>query len=441
MAAENHLGPEPLERRISLLSLGVIAINGIIGAGIFGVPTDAFRLVGAFSPYMFVLCALLILPVMLCFAQLASCFSATGGPVLYGREAFGPLVGFQMGWFVYLARIAAFAANINLVVNTISYFISEPLSGGMRIGILFVICSFLTAINILGAGTAIRWLNAITIAKFVPLFTLAAIGLWHSDTFLTVHSPVFDADFGAAILLVLYSYTGFEGTVVNAGEALNPQRDIPRALMLSLGVVTAIYVTIQLATCAALQSMADTATSLSQVSAFYMGPFGALLLTVGLIISATGNMMSNMFVMPRLTYRFGLDGQLPAWFGYVHPIYKTPTYSILAYGILVFGLAASGSFVWLAGLSVLARLPVWFLCALAVLRLDHRFKNAPDAIKMPRIIPIIAALGCLVLTTQAKTTAFQTAGAFLLAGTVFYFLSTRLLMRKAIDPDLSLGGQ
>jgi amino acid transporter len=438
MADAHGLEPEPLERRISLLSLGVIAINGIIGAGIFGIPIDAYHLVGAFSPYMFVICALLILPIMLCFAQLSSCFSATGGPVLYGREAFGPLVGFQMGWFVYLARIAAFAANANLMVSTFNYFTSEPLSDGARIGLLFLISGFLTAINLLGAVTALRWLNAITIIKFVPLLTLAAIGLWHSDVILTVHAPLLDADFGAALLLVLYSYTGFEGTVVNAGEAINPRRDIPRALILSLCVVTAIYVTVQLASSAALQSMPQTPTSLSQISEFFMGPFGALLLTAGLVVSAGGNMMSNMFVMPRLTYRLGLDGQLPAWFSYVHPVYKTPTYSILVYGLLVFGLAASGSFVWLAGLSVLARLPVWFLCALAVLRLDHRFKNMSGAIELPRAIPVIAALGCLVLSTQAKATAFQTAGAFLLAGTIFYFLSTRLLKRKAIAPDLPL---
>jgi amino acid transporter len=96
---------ESLVRRLSVVGLWLLIINGMIGAGIFGVPAEAARLTGEFSPWVFAICGVLLLPIMLCFAQLGSYFTGTGGPVLYAGTAFGPIVGFQVGWCLYIARL------------------------------------------------------------------------------------------------------------------------------------------------------------------------------------------------------------------------------------------------------------------------------------------------------------------------------------------------
>src|SRR5882757_5654049 len=147
---------EPLVRRLSVFGLWLL-----IGAGIFGVPAEAARLAGAFSPWVFAICGLLQLPIMLCFAQLGSYFTGTGGPVLYAQAAFGPLVGFQVGWCLYVGRLMAFAANLNLLGSSLGCFLGGPVAPGLRVALMRAICGVLTLLNTVGARGGIRSLGTI----------------------------------------------------------------------------------------------------------------------------------------------------------------------------------------------------------------------------------------------------------------------------------------
>src|SRR2546421_6230304 len=113
---------EGLIRGIRRWDLVAIAINGIIGGGIFGLPASVFSLIGSYSVIAFVVCALVVTLIILCFAEVGSRFDETGGPYLYAREALGPTVAFGIGWLIWLARITAFAANCNLLINYLGYF-------------------------------------------------------------------------------------------------------------------------------------------------------------------------------------------------------------------------------------------------------------------------------------------------------------------------------
>ena len=108
---------EGLIRGIRRWDLVAIAINAIIGAGIFGLPSKVFSLIGSYSLIAFVVCALVVTLIVLCFAEVGSRFSETGGPYVYAREAFGVVVGFEVGWLIWLVRLTAFAANCNLLVG------------------------------------------------------------------------------------------------------------------------------------------------------------------------------------------------------------------------------------------------------------------------------------------------------------------------------------
>jgi amino acid transporter len=200
---------ESLVRRLSVVGLWLLIINGMIGAGIFGVPAEAARLTGEFSPWVFAICSVLLLPIMLCFAQLGSYFTGTGGPVLYAGTAFGPIVGFQVGWCLYVARLLSFAANVNLLVSSLAYFLGGTIGPGLRVILLFAACGVPTLLNVAGSRGAMRGLSALTILKFLPLVAIVSFGLprLHWEPRLQTPGP---HDLGAAVLLVIYAYTGFE---------------------------------------------------------------------------------------------------------------------------------------------------------------------------------------------------------------------------------------
>src|SRR5207244_12352918 len=126
------------------------AINGFIGSGVFGLPSKVFAQLGAYSLVAFLTCALVVALVILCFAEVSSRFTTTGGPYVYTREAFGPTIGFEVGWLMWLARLTAFATNANLRVDYLSFFWA-PASAHYRRGAIIVsVVALLTAVNVIG---------------------------------------------------------------------------------------------------------------------------------------------------------------------------------------------------------------------------------------------------------------------------------------------------
>ena len=173
-------------------------------------------------------------------------------------------------------------------------------------------------------------------------------------------------DLGAAILLLIYAYVGFESAVVPAGEARDPKRDMPRGLLLGLLAVALLYVMIQLVSMTAVPGIAASKTPLLDVAAALVGPIGAGLLMLGVAASVAANLVGTTFATPRVSYALALDGSLPAWFGRVHPRFLTPANSILMYGAISFAMALFGSFRWLAASSVVTRLLLYSLTCVAL---------------------------------------------------------------------------
>jgi len=138
---------ENLKRDITRIGLAALVLNGIIGAGIFALPSAVAERTGALSPLIFVICGVLMLAVVTSFGQAASYFRNTGGPVLYAGTAFGPFVGFQAGWLLYLGRMIAFAANSNALVSYAGFFWTGVQDGVGRIVALAICFLAFTSIN------------------------------------------------------------------------------------------------------------------------------------------------------------------------------------------------------------------------------------------------------------------------------------------------------
>jgi len=426
---------EPLIRQMGVVALWLLVVNGMIGAGIFGAPADTERLAGSFSPWVFVLCGVLIAPIMLCFAQLSSLVRGTGGPVLYTHTAFGPFVGFQIGWAFYVARLSAFAANLNLLVVSIGYFWSEPMGPVMRITLLFTLCALIVWMNLVGVRAAMRSLGVLTILKFLPIIALAGVGVFMLDRAVvtSVARPPDATDLGAALLLVIYAYVGFESGLVPAGESKNPQRDMPRALLLALVIVCTLYVLVQIAAQRLLPDLAISERPIVDAGEALLGRAGAVIVVLAIVASVGGNLVGSMFSSPRITYRLALDGQLPPAFASIHPKHGTPWVSVVVYGAASFILAATGSFVWLAVLSVFTRLLIYMTCIAATPRVRAAAGDEPGQIRLPGgpVIPLCAMVICAALLTRVGLDSVIATAALLLVGTALFRIA--VIRRRQIS--------
>jgi len=407
----------------------MLVVNGLIGAGIFGLPSGAAALAGEYSVLVYAFCALLILPIILCFAELGSYFRGTGGPIRYGTLAFGPFVGFQGGWLYYLARLISFSANTVLLTDSIAYFIQGAGTGTGRIISLAVICVALSVINVLGSVESIRSMTLFTVIKFAVLILLPLGGfiLLGSEVIPSFDSPTPpSADLGAAALLLIYAFVGFEGAVVPAGEAKRPERDMPLGLLLGLAVVAVLYMVIQLVSQAAVPDLANSKTPLLDVSATLFGPVGAILLMVGVAASVLANLISSMFSATRVTYALSLEKSLPRWFGEVHSRYLTPANSVVFFGIAAFLLAAFGSFTVLAAMTVLSRLFLYGMSCAAIPKLRPQFRGEGRFIlKGGYAIPVLGIAACVWLMLQVSERSIWMTTIFVGIGSILYWVGKR----------------
>src|SRR5690242_10270275 len=152
-----------LIRSIRRWDLVAVTLNAVVGAGIFGLPSKVYALAGNYILPAFVLCGAFAAMIVLCFAEVGSRFTETGGPYLYTREAFGPATGFTIGWLMWIARIAAFAANTSIMLSYLGLFWPAITTGAVRAAVVCAVTLALTAINLLGVRDVAVPTNILTI--------------------------------------------------------------------------------------------------------------------------------------------------------------------------------------------------------------------------------------------------------------------------------------
>lgn len=419
---------EPLRREISRLGFGAIILNGLIGAGIFGLPAVAASRAGDFSPWMFLICGGLTLTIVLSFARASSLVKRTGGVIVYASSAFGPFVGFQTGWLSYLSRVASMAANTNLLVTYLAWFWAPLDVNPWRGLLLTLILGGMTWLNVVGVRNSMTVMYVFTVMKLLPLSLLVLFGLGHVDpgTLFGAEFPGLD-EFGGTVLVLMYAFVGFEGAVVNAGEGRNPKRDLPRALISTTVIIALFYFLIQMTSLAVLPRLPGSRTALADVATVLFGTLGATMLTLGAAFSIGGNVMASVVSSPRMTWALAQDGLLPAWLGKIHPRHQTPHTSLWFYGALTIVLALTGSFVWLAIMSTLIRLLTYMISIMALPALSRNAREPELAFGLPggMLIPAIAFALCVWLILEAPASAWLTLGGFFLAGTVIYLYMKR----------------
>ena len=414
---QNHTEAD-LVRGIRRWDLVAIAINGIIGAGIFGLPSNVYKLIGTYSLIAFVVCALVVALIILCFAEVSSRFDDTGGPYLYAREAFQPAVAFEIGWLIWLARTTAFAANCNLLINYLSYFWLPATTPLWRASIIVLVVIALAVINLLGIRQAAIVSNAFTIGKLVPIIIFIAAGLFflNPQAFEFGPSPT-TADFSKSVLLLVYAFTGFEMATIPAGEVRDPQRNLPRALLIAILVVAILYIMIQVVCVGTLPGLALSQKPLADAGSQFLGAAGGAIISAGAIISITGNLNILLLSGSRLPFAMAEQKQLPAFVGSIHRKFFTPYVSILITAGLMLFLTLKSSFVAALTISTIARLVTYGATCLSLPVFRARRDTPAAMFRLPGGT-IIAILSLLLIVWLLLHSTLQEAKAAAIAGGV-----------------------
>ena len=401
MAVSDSVQDEGLVRVIGTGALGLSVVNMVVGAGIFVMPGLVAAVIGPAAILAYLICSVTVALVFLCFAEVGSRVSRSGGAYAYVEEAFGPFVGFIASilfWFGFSAL--ADAAITVIMVDSIA--IVVPMLGESIPRAVFIIAllTFLAAVNVRGVKAGVRLYIFNTLAKLVPLLLLVGAGLFVINIeYLAIPEWPSAASIGASTILLFYAFNGAESALNASGEIQNPSKTVPLGLLLGLGGILLLYVGLQTVAQGVLgpELANDTEAPLVAVATAVFGDWGGKMLIAGVVISIYSNLSGDMLGGPRVVFASSLDNNLPRFLGKVHPKYKTPHIAIIFFAVVIGVFALSGTFKYLAVVATGSLLLVDLGVILAVLRLRQRDGLPKDGEFRLPFGPVIPLLSCAIV--------------------------------------------
>lgn len=386
--------PKRLLTRFDLLCLGV---NAVVGSSIFLFPGRLAGHLGSASPAAYALTALLLAPVALCFAEASSEHDRAGGPALYAHSEFGPGWGFAIGWLCWITMIVSWAAVANGIASYLPGAAGRP-EIGKTVACLAI--GGFGALNWRGVRLGAWTTDLFTVAKLIPIALIALAGL-HA---LPSWRPAVPAEgwrpLGAACFLAYFAYQGFETVPVPAGEARDPKRDVPFAVMAALAGSAVLYILVQVAALSLVPALALSERPLADAAAALMGPWGGTLVTAGAVVSMTGYVAGSALGGPRYLVALSEEGHLPKGLSAVHPRFGTPSASILWSTALALIAALLLDFDGLVDFSnVVIGAQFLSTCAVVLSRRLRRAKDAPRALA-GAVVPLAGVAATVWLGSQ-----------------------------------------
>lgn len=380
-------------------------VNIIVGAGIFALPAAVAADVGAAAPVAYVMCAIVMGLVALCFAAAGSRITRSGGPYMYVEAAFGSRIGFVIGLLLWLSNVLAsggVAAALADVLGTMSAVFIMPV---VRAALIVALFTIIAAIHTRGIKAGTRLVELTTVAKLVPLVLFVLVGAFfvQPEHLRWTHAPSL-GDMGRTAMLLLFAFSGMEVALGPSGEVRNPARTVPRALLLALALVVVLYIAIQLTAQGILGTeLASSKSALADASR-HITPGAGVFIAIGAAVSMFGFLSGEVLGSSRLLFAFARDGTLPSGLATVHPRFRTPTVAIVLHAVIACALALSGTFVQLAILSTVALVVIYLACCAAawvLKRRDVHADGAPFVIPGGALVPVLASVALLWIFAQS----------------------------------------
>jgi APA family basic amino acid/polyamine antiporter len=400
----------PLARVIGRWGLIALAVNGIIGSGIFGLPATIAGVAGHASPWAVLLAGAAMTVIAACYAEAASQFTQSGGTYVYVRRALGRLAGIQVGWMMLLVRLTACAASANLLVAYLGGFWPQVMLPVSRFAIITLLLGTLAALNWRGATQGLSVSTASVIGKLAGLGLLLSVGVWYLLTHpavTMVASPTIPGGWLTATLLLFFAYGGYEIALNASGETRDVRRDAPFTLFGGMLLVTLLYTGLQLIVIRVLPDPAHSSRPLADSAAVILGRPGAVLISMAALVSVYGFLSANMLAMPRYMLALGESGDFPAPLAAVHPRFRTPHVAIAAFALATWLAALLGTFDWNVTLSAVGRL-FYFGAVCASVPILRRKDPHANAFRLPggMFLPLLGVAICLVLLTRVDLDRF-----------------------------------
>ena len=401
----------------------------MIGAGMLAAPAKVYALAGGWSFVVLAAAALALTPLILCFADLSSRFSGTGGPYLYARAGLPALPAFAVGWLMWFSQAMSVATLSSLFVTYLAGFVPALETGLPRYLTIAALGVALTSIVLVGIRQSARASNVLIVLKVGFVIAFAAAGVWFvQGQRLAIDQPLPTAiPFAQAMLIYLFAYSGFERGSVVAGEAQDPQRDVPAALIGGVLAVTFAYAAVLLVCMGVLDQPAANDRPLAEVGRQLFGPAGAVAVSAGALAVIVGTILVITISMPRMLLALSEQDQLPQWLGAVHPRWRTPHVAIIISSVLGFGFAMMSDLLTALTIATAARLTGYVLCCISLWRMSGRPDAPQPRFSLPFRGPI--ALFTAVLFTGVlalgATKELPPLAAVLAVGLVLWALSRR----------------
>lgn len=395
--------------KFGFCSIVLLGINGIVGIGIFLLPNKAYSIIGSASLGVLLFDAVIAGCIALCFAEAASLFTRNGGPYLYAKHALGDFWAFEVGVLKWIVTVIAWAAMAVGFATALGAAV-PALSGDFAKDVIsFILIVGLTIVNIFGVNVSKFVNNLITISKLVPLALFIAIGIFFING--ANFTPVFpqdiyvDGSFAQAAVLLFFAYTGFEVIAIAAEDMKNPKKNLPRAIIMCMLLVSVLYMAILAVSIGVLGTdLANTKAPVQDAFNVIVGPIGMYIVLVGTLISMGGINFAEAYYAPRVATSMAEDGMLPNALAKRNR-YNAPYVAAIVTAIASVLLAWSGSFTTLAAISAVSRFTQYLPTCLAVIIFRRKWADKARSYTIPGgyLIPVIAIGTSLWMLAQAQT--------------------------------------
>jgi amino acid transporter len=414
-----------LVRDLRRWDIVALLINGVIGAGIFGLPSKVFALASSYSLLAYIICAAVVILIILCFAEVSSRFTSTGGPYLYARRTFGPLIGFEVGWLLWLSRVTAFATVCNLFVLYVGFFWPDATADPWRPILITAAVLVLTIINLMGIRQAAMVSNLFAIGKLIPIVLFIGVGLFFVkfESFSLADAPSFNS-LTTAVMLLVFAFSGFEVATINAGEVRDPRRDCPPAMFIAMTSVVVIYLLIQFVCIGTLPGLADSERPLADAASTFAGATGASIIVLGALISMSGTLNAALLGCTRLPFALAEQGQMPQLFAATHPRFHTPYVSILISSAVILVVTLAHSFMTALTINTITKLLTYAIVCLSlpILRKRGDVEEAKFRVRGGVAVSVLALLLCVWLLSSVSWGEGRDVAIALAAGMVLYLV-------------------
>lgn len=414
-----------LLRAVGVWGLAASIVNITVGGGIFRLPGFVAGQLGSLAPAAYLVCAVAMGLIVLCFAEAGSRVALTGGPYAYVEVAFGPFAGFLSGVLLWVVGTFALSAVATLFADTVGALLPALAGKPARAAVLAATLAVLAAVNVRGVreGTGVNAL--FTIAKLLPLLLLLAVGVFAMKSAnLAGHGAPAAGQVARTSALLIFAFAGVETALVPSGEVRDVARTIPRAIAMAMVAITLLYLGLHLVAQGLLgDALARSQTPLADAAAVAMGPRGRTLMLAGAAVSMFGYVGGMTLAVPRALFALARDGFLPRALAAVHPRWHTPHLAIAAQAVVVLALAVTSGFEKLAILANLSTLLLYAGCCVAsweLRRRDVRAGGIPFRVPAAGVVPFLALAAIAYILTSVTAREWAVVAGVLAAAAVIY---------------------